>query len=155
MSLKGIISVSGLPGLYKVLTQTKSGFIVESLTDQKRTPVSSTQKISMLEDISIFTITDDIPLKEVLLKIKSIENDTPVISTKSDSKKLRAYFKAVLPDFDEERVYTSDIKKIISWYNFVKDILEEETPEDKNEDIENTESTENSTEVSDDKTKEE
>jgi hypothetical protein len=125
MSLQGIISVSGMRGLYKVLTQTKSGFIVESLDDRKRLPVSGTQQISMLEDISIFTISDDIPLKEVFLKMLSIEADTPVVSAKSSGNDLKTYFRQVLPDFDEDRVYTSDIKKIITWYLLVKDLLEE------------------------------
>jgi uncharacterized protein DUF6852/uncharacterized protein DUF5606 len=129
MSIKGIISISGQPGLFKVLTQTKTGFIVESLINKKRTAVGSTEKVSMLEDISIFTITDDIPLKDVLLKIKKIEAEHPVIPAKSDPKKLREYFKKVLPDYDEERVYTSDIKKVINWYGFVKDIIEEDAEE--------------------------
>ena len=102
-------------GLYKVLTQTKSGFIVESLEDRKRLPVSGTQQISMLEDISIFTISDDIPLKEVFLKMRSMEPDVPVVGAKSPGDELRDYFRKVLPDFDEDRVYTSDIKKIITW----------------------------------------
>ena len=134
MSLKGIISISGQQGLFKVLTQTKSGFIVESLIDKKRIPVSSTHQISMLEDISIFTVTDDIPLKDVFIKIKNAENEHPVIPAKSDGVKLKEYFKKVLPDFDEERVYTSDIKKVISWYSFVKDLLDAEDEDSKEDD---------------------
>ena len=133
MSLKGILSVSGLPGLYRVLTQTKSGFIVESLQDKKRTPVSSTQRISMLDDISIFTITDDIPLKEVLLKVREYAESNEVISAKSSSSELKSFFKSIIPDFDEERVYTSDIKKIINWYGLVKDSLDDEDDEETNE----------------------
>ncbi len=139
MSLQGIISVSGMRGLYKVLTQTKSGFIVESLEDRKRQPVSGTQQISMLEDISIFTISDDIPLKEVFLKMKAIESEVPVVPAKSGGDDLRDYFRKVLPDFDEERVYTSDIKKIINWFNSVRDLLDEE------EDTEENDSSNNST----------
>lgn len=120
-------------GLYKVLTQTKSGFIVESLEDKKRLPVSGTQQISMLEDISIFTISDDIPLKEVFLKMRSMEPDVPVVGAKSPGDELRDYFRKVLPDFDEGRVYTSDIKKIITWYNSVREMLDpEEQSKDEN-----------------------
>jgi len=161
MSLKGIISISGQSGLFKVLTQTKSGFIVESLLDKRRMPVSSTHQISMLEDISIFTVTDDIPLKDVFKLIKAAEHDHPVIPAKSDGSKLKEYFKKILPDFDEERVYTSDIKKVISWYNSVKDLLENDQEKEENEEaetevksIENTEQlNSDNDELADDKTK--
>jgi hypothetical protein len=159
MSLKGIISISGQSGLFKVLTQTKSGFIVESLIDKRRVPVSSNHQISMLEDISIFTITDDIPLKDVFKRIKETENEHPVIPAKSDGPKLKEYFKKVLPDFDEERVYTSDIKKVINWYSFVKDLLEDEDPQDsdtapQSESGENSEQSDSDADIqSDDKTK--
>jgi hypothetical protein len=132
MSLKGIMSVSGQSGLYKVVSQTKSGFIVESMTDHKKTVVQSTQKISMLNDISIYTTKEDMPLNEVLLKIKEASGDNLPVNSKSEPKELKNYFKTILPDYDEERVYASDIKKIVSWYPLVKDILtKEEEPTEK------------------------
>ncbi len=134
MSLKGIISISGMPGLFKVLAQTKSGFIVESLQDKKRMPVSSTQRISMLEDISVYTNTDDLPLKEVMLKLIDHAEKSPLIDPKSDPIKLRDFFKKVVPEYDAERVYPSDIKKIITWFELVKDFVTiADEPEEKTE----------------------
>lgn len=124
MSLKGIISIAGMPGLFKVLAQSKSGFIVESLGDKKRMPVSSSQRISMLEDISVFTMADDLPLTEVMLKMKDAVSSNPPVDAKSDPDKLRAYFRTIVADFDSERVYPSDIKKIITWFHLVKDIVD-------------------------------
>ena len=132
MGLKGIMSISGMPGLYKVLVQSKTGFIVESLADGKRLPVSSTQRISMLEDISIFTSGDDLPLKDVFLKLKALSSDNTVIDPKSAPEQLRTFFKGIVPDYDIERVYPSDIKKIINWFSLVKDIVDvqDEGPEE-------------------------
>lgn len=124
MSLKGIISIAGMPGLFKVLAQSKSGFIVESLGDKKRMPVSSSQRISMLEDISVFTMADDLPLTEVMLKMKDAASSNPPVDAKSDPNKLREYFRTIVADFDSERVYPSDIKKIITWFHLVKDIVD-------------------------------
>lgn len=124
MGLKGIIAISGMPGLYKVLAQSKSGFIVESLNDKKRLPVSSTQRISMLEDISVFTTTDDLPLKDVMNRIKDFASTGELIDPKSDPARLKDFFKKVLPEFDEDRVYPSDIKKILSWFVLVRELLD-------------------------------
>ena len=124
MSLKGIISIAGMPGLFKVLAQSKSGFIVESLGDKKRMPVSSSQRISMLEDISVFTMADDLPLTEVMLKMKDAASSNPPVDAKSDPNKLREYFRTIVADFDSERVYPSDIKKIITWFHLVKYIVD-------------------------------
>jgi hypothetical protein len=124
MGLKGIISISGMPGLYKVLAQSKSGFIVEGLHDRKRLPVSSTQRISMLEDISVFTTTDDLPLKDVMNRLKEFAASGTIADPKTDPDKLKDFFKQVIPEFDEDRVYASDIKKIITWYGLIKDILD-------------------------------
>ena len=134
MGLKGILAVSGMPGLYKVLAQTKSGFIVESLADKKRLPVSATQRVSMLEDISVFTQGDDMPLKEVFLKMKEYGASDEIIDAKADPKQLKDFLGKVVPDYDTERVYPSDIKKMISWYHMVKDVVdvadEEESKEE-------------------------
>ena len=131
MDLKGIISVSGMGGLFKVVAQTKNGFIVESLADKKRFPVTSSQRISSLEDISIYAVDEDVPLQKVLQKIKEVNGDNLPVSSKSDTKELTAYFKTILPNFDQERVYVSDIKKVINWYGLLKDIVSLETKEDK------------------------
>lgn len=133
MGLRGVLAVSGMPGLYKVLAQTKSGFIVESLIDKKRLPVSATQRVSMLEDISVFTQGDDMPLKEVFLKMKEYSTSNEIIDAKANPDKLKDFLGKVVPDYDTERVYPSDIKKMISWFHLVKDFVdvadEEETKE--------------------------
>lgn len=120
MELKEILSVSGKPGLYKVVAHTKSGLIVESLIDKKRIPVYASDKISNLEDISIFTTDEDILLKDVLKLIFDKENGGPCIESKADDKKLKEYMEAVLPQYDKDRVYLSDIKKLFSWYNLLQ-----------------------------------
>ena len=130
MGLKGIISISGMPGLYKVLAQSKTGFIVESLVDKKRLPVSSMQRISMLEDISVFTTTEDLPLKDVMNRIKDFAATAEMVDAKADPAKLKDFFKKVIPEFDEERVYTSDIKKIITWFALVRELLDIEDEPD-------------------------
>jgi hypothetical protein len=123
MDLKGIISVSGMSGLYKVIAQTKNGFIIESLSDKKRTPIQSSNKVSALEDISVFKTDGEIPLATVFKQIKDKKGTSFVYDPKADTKLLRDYFKACVPDFDEERVYTSDIKKIFNWFVLLKDII--------------------------------
>ncbi len=134
MSLKGIISISGMPGLYKVLAQSKSGFIVESLTDKKRLPVAATQRISMLDDISVFTTSEDIPLRTVLLTMKDFEEKESIADPKSEPGKLKDFFLKIVPEFDSERVYGSDIKKMINWFHLVKDFVAiEDAPEENSE----------------------
>lgn len=130
--LKGILAISGQPGLFKLIAESKNNIIVESMETGKRMPAYSTTKISALEDIAIYTDTDDIPLKDVFKAIHEKEDGGKSISHKSSGKELKEYFGEVLPDYDRERVYTSDIKKVILWYNILhdKDLLdfsEEET----------------------------
>ena len=122
MNLEGIISVSGKPGLFKVLGQTKNGVIVESLIDGKKSAMSSTYKMSALQDIAIYTYTEELPLADVLDKIRVKEGGAPSIGHKSSAAVLSEYFKEVLVDYDEDRVYTSDIKKVISWYNTLQKV---------------------------------
>ena len=117
MDLSGIISVAGMSGLYKVISQTKNGFVVESLLDKKRVPVYASQKISALDDISIFSTAEDVPLKDVFKKILEKEKEGPAIDHKSNDVELKKYFEEVLPEYDKDRVYTSDIKKVLNWYN--------------------------------------
>ncbi len=117
MNLSGIISIAGMSGLYKVIAQSKNGLIVESLTDKKRMPAHSTSRVSALEDVSIFSTGDDVPLKDVLQKIYDKEKGGQSIDAKSAESELKKYFKGVFAEYDEERVYVSDIKKVINWYN--------------------------------------
>ena len=138
MSLKGILAISGQSGLFRVLSEGKSSVIVESLLTGKRTTVYSNAKMSALEDIAIYTSGEDVPLKQVLKKIAEKENGGQAISVKDPSESIIKYFADVLPEYDKERVYFSDIKKIISWYNLLleKDLLnldEEETKSDEEE----------------------
>ncbi len=117
MDLKSVLSIGGRPGLYKILSQTRSGWVVASLQDNKKIPIFSHDKVSSLEEISIFTETTEVPLKQVFINIFEYANGQKTISHKSDGKTLKDFFAQVLPDYDEDRVYVSDIKKIVSWYN--------------------------------------
>jgi len=117
MDLSGIISISGKPGLYKVIANNRSNLVVESLVDGKRSTALSTHKISALEDISIYTEQDDVPLKEVYDSIYAKESGGSAPDHKGEMKELKEYLSGVLPDYDEDRVYSSDIKKLFQWYN--------------------------------------
>ena len=133
MSLDKILSISGKPGLYKVIAQTRNGFVAESLIDNKKVNVTIHSNVSILSEIAVYTLTEELPLREVLKKIKDKENSQPTTISHKDSKDtLEEYFFEVLPDYDEDRVYASDIKKIVQWYNLLQkhnmlDALEEET----------------------------
>nr|WP_321223275.1 DUF5606 domain-containing protein [uncultured Psychroserpens sp.] len=121
MTLDKILSISGKPGLYKIVTQTRSGFVVESLIDQKKVSVNIHSNISVLSEIAVYTLTEELPLREVLKKIRTKEDSKPTSISHKDSKdKLEEYFFEVLPDYDEDRVYASDIKKIVQWYNLLQ-----------------------------------
>ena len=121
MSLDKVISISGKPGLYKLITQTRGGFVAESLMDNKRISVSVQNNVSVLSEIAIYTLTEEVPLREVLEKIKKKEDGKPASVKPKDSKdKLEEYFFEVLPDYDEDRVYASDIKKVVQWYNLLQ-----------------------------------
>jgi hypothetical protein len=133
MNLSGIIAISGKPGLFKVIAQGKNNIIVESLTDNKRVPAYASDRISALDDISIYTYDEDAPLREIFVSIHKKESGKECISHKEDQKKLEVYLKEILPNYDKERVYPSDIKKIFQWYNLLHKsgnlILEEEVTE--------------------------
>jgi len=120
MDLKDILSVSGHPGLFRKITQGKNGVIVESVEDGKRMPVYASTKVSALEDIAIFTTGDDVPLSQVLKNIFVRENGKASIDHKSENDVLKQYFAEVLPEFDRERVYVSDIRKVVLWYNILQ-----------------------------------
>ncbi|WP_371457404.1 DUF5606 family protein [Leeuwenhoekiella aequorea] len=139
MSLDKIVSISGKPGLYHLRAQTRSGFIAESLADGKKMPVGLRHNVSVLSEISIYTLDGESPLREVFAKISAKENGGKAIDHKSSKDELEAYFFEILPNFDEDRVYPSDIKKVIQWYNLLQqnDLLgekETENSEDSTED---------------------
>lgn len=119
MKLSEILSISGKSGLFMLVSRSKSGVIVESIADKKRVPAFGTDRISSLEEISIFTYEKDVPLKEVLKSIYDKENGGKAIDPKSDGKLLKAYMEEILPDYDSERVYVSDMKKLFTWYNLL------------------------------------
>lgn len=119
MNLSGIIAISGKPGLFKVIAQAKNSIIVESLVDNKRIPAYATDRISALEDISIYTYSEDKPLKEIYRSIFEKEKGGECPSHKDSLDKLTKYLLEVLPDYDAERVYSSDIKKLFQWYNLL------------------------------------
>jgi len=122
MVLKDILFISGQGGLFKYISQGRNSVIVESLSDQKRTTISATTKISMLEDISVFSENDDIPLREVFRKIQEKESGGAAIPHKSPDAELKKYFAQVLPDYDKDRVYVSDIRKVVQWYNTLREL---------------------------------
>ncbi len=120
MNLHGIVSVSGKPGLWRALTQSKTGFILESLDAQKLKLVVNlnTAKLAALEEITVFGEDDDLKLIDILERMKTTENIPD--AKKADGKVLREFFREAAPDHDEEKVYASDIKKIISWFEILK-----------------------------------
>jgi hypothetical protein len=119
MDLTEILSIAGKPGLYKMISHTKTGMLVVSMDGQKRFPVFAHEKISSLEEISIFTETDDVPLKEVFKKINDLMEGELALSHKSSADELKDFFDDAVTDYDKERVYVSDIKKVIQWYNIL------------------------------------
>jgi uncharacterized protein DUF6852/uncharacterized protein DUF5606 len=122
MSLEKILSIGGKPGLFQLLTQTRSGFVAESLLDKKRITVNAQSNVSVLSEIAIYTLEEEIPLGEVFEKIQLKEKGGKTsIGHKDDKLKLEEYFFEILPDYDEDRVYASDIKKVIQWYNILHD----------------------------------
>ena len=138
--LKKIVSISGKPGLYLVISSGKNMLIVESLTDKKRIPAYTSDKVVSLGDVSMFTMGEDKPLAEILEAMKAKENGAEAsVDPKADTEALRAYFAEIVPDFDRERVYPTDIKKLIQWYNLLVSTgntdfsLEQETPDTETE----------------------
>lgn len=119
MDLSKILSISGKPGLYQVVSQLKNAVLVESLIDKKRIPAFAHEKISSLKEISVFTTGDDKPLRDVLKVIFEKLEGKPALDPKTDEKALKGFFAEVVPDYDADRVYVSDMKKIIGWYNLL------------------------------------
>lgn len=117
IDLTGIISISGQPGLFKIVAQSKNGIIVEGLADKKRVNVYASTKVSTLSDISMFTTGDDKPIEEIMTSIYEKEKGGAAIDNKADDKAMAAYFGEILPEYDKERVYVSNMRKLINWYN--------------------------------------
>ena len=137
MALEKIIAIGGKPGLYELIAQTKGGFVGESLVDKKRLTVSIRAKVSVLSEIAIYALDREVPLLEVFEAIhKKEEGKETSVSPKADKLVLEEYFFSILPNYDEDRVYASDMKKILSWYNLLlnsgtlKEALEAETTEE-------------------------
>ena len=134
MNLSGILAIGGKGGLFKMISSSKSGLIVEGLEDKKRLPVYSAHQISALEEISIYTYEDDIPLAEVFEKIHTHLDGKDIISPKSSKNDLLSFFKEVLPYYNEEQVYASDVKKVVQWYKLLAKagmlVFDEEKKED-------------------------
>jgi hypothetical protein len=120
MNVDKILAISGKPGLYELKLQTRSGFVAESLLDGKKITVGMRSNVSLLSEISMYTYSEEKPLAEIMRAIAVKENEGPAISHKEDNSKLTAYFETIVPDYDQERVYLSDIKKVINWYNLLQ-----------------------------------
>lgn len=135
MNLEKVLAISGKPGLYALKIQTRTGFVAESLLDGKKITVGLRSNVSLLSEISIYTHDEEKPLAEVMRNIAKKENNGPAISHKEDNAKLIAYFAEILPDYDEDRVYPSDIKKVLNWYNMLqaKGLVSKEEPTAKKE----------------------
>jgi len=149
MDLSKILSIAGKPGLFKMVGESKNGIVVESLTDGKRIPAFSHERISSLKEISIYTEDDDMPLFDILKNIYEKQEAKPVKSPKKlNSNDLKSLFAEVVPDYDKDAVYTSDMKKVFSWYNQLLendmlDFTEEEA--EKEEDAKEEETNEDNT----------
>lgn len=132
MDLKGIIAISGKPGLYKVAAQGRNNIIVQSLENDKKFPAFASDKISALDDISIYTYEEDVPLTEVYIKLAEKESFQKSIDHKEEPKKLREYLVTFLPNYDAERVYDTDVKKLFQWYNILieKGLISKEKAEE-------------------------
>lgn len=122
VKLKDILAISGKPGLFQFISQGRNSIIVEAFADKKRMAVQSTTKVSALEDIAIYTDTDEVPLKEIFKKLNEKEEGKQTIPHKSSPDELKALFEEILPDYDRDRVYVSDIKKVVNWYNLITEL---------------------------------
>jgi len=131
MVLKDILAISGESGLFKFIAQGKNAIIVEHIETGRRSSAFSSTKVSSLEDISVFTEKEDLPLGKVFDKIFEKESGGPAIDSKAETEKLKQYFEEIIPDYSRDKVYASDIKKIILWYNLLqkKEMLVKEEPE--------------------------
>ena len=135
MNVEKILAIAGKPGLFELKVQTRSGFLAESLLDGKKITVGLRSNVSLLSEISMYTYSAEKPLVEIMRSIAVKENEGPTaVSHKDDNAKLIAYFKEILPDYDEDRVYASDVKKLLNWYNILqaKGMVSKEEPKVEN-----------------------
>ena len=131
MNVEKILAIAGKPGLFELKLQTRSGFLAESLLDGKKITVGLSSNVSLLSEISMYTYTEEKPLVEIMRAIAIKENEgSTAVSHKEDNAKLIAYFQEILPDYDADRVYASDIKKVLNWYNILqaKGMVSKEEP---------------------------
>jgi len=145
MDLKGILSISGSPGLYKLVSQARNAIIVESLETKKRKPAYATHKISALEDIALYTDDGELQLKEVFRKMHDYLEGQKAPSHKSSSNEIKEFFDNAVPEYDEDRVYVSDMKRILNWYNLLHDqgmMTFEDDEEEENQEPESKEDSE-------------
>ncbi len=137
--LNSILAISGKPGLFKMVSQGKNMIIVESLLDKRRMPAYGSEKIISLGDIAMYTDEEDIPLRQVFKSIQTKENGAKIAMDvkKAGNEELRAYLQEVLPNFDRDRVHTSDIRKLVQWYNLLVDngLTDFEEPAENTEDL--------------------
>jgi len=149
IQLKDILAISGKGGLFKFIAQARNGIVVESIEDQKRHVTPATARVNSLEDIAIFTNSEEVPLADIFFMIHEKSEGKQTLSHKSSVEELKSQFKELVPEYDEDRVYVSDIKKVFQWYNLLQqhDILEvidkeEEEENEKDQKEEATEKTE-------------
>lgn len=119
MQLEKIISISGKPGLFKLISQLKNGFIIEDVLTKKKVSIGNSSQVSLLDNIAMFTFDKEVPLFEVFENVAKNNNYKETISHKSTDGELKDFMKISLPDYDHERVYVSDIKKLAQWYNIL------------------------------------
>lgn len=136
IQLKDILAISGKGGLFKFIAQARNGIVVESIEDQKRHVASATARVNSLEDIAIFTNNEEVPLADIFFMIHEKSDGKQSLSHKSSLEELKSQFKELVPEYDEDRVYVSDIKKVFQWYNLLQqhDLLEVIDKEDGEED---------------------
>ncbi|MDR3133849.1 MAG: DUF5606 domain-containing protein [Prevotellaceae bacterium] len=133
--LQKILAISGYPGLFRHLSQGRNGVIVESMLDGKRMNAGGSMRVTPLSDVSIYTNTEELPLRDALIKIKEKLNGAAAIDHKSDPAGLQKFFEEILPDYDRERFYPSHMKKVVEWYNLLQknNLLDFEKEEEKKE----------------------
>lgn len=119
MGLEKVLSIAGKPGLYELTAQTRGGFVAKSITEGNKISVNMRHNVSLLSEIAVYTYTEEVPLGTIFQKMFEKEEGKSAIDHKASKKELESYFAEVLPDYDVERVYQSDIKKIIQWYNLL------------------------------------
>ena len=139
MFLEGILAISGQPGLFKQISQSKNSIIVESIETGKRFPAFSASKLSALQDVAIYTSDKEVPLADVFVNAFKLRDQYPNISSKSADKELYAYFELILPEYDREKVYLSDIRKVVNWFSILSkanlinsEVLDKYVEENKN-----------------------